>query len=129
MMQVNMVALTRLTRALFLPGMIKQKRGAILNVSSTAGFLPIADFAVYAATKAYVTSFTEAMRAELHGTGVTVTSLCPDRSTQNSPRSQRAPAPNAIGLRNSSTSPPKKSRALVSPRWSRTSHSSFPASL
>jgi short-subunit dehydrogenase len=76
MLAVNVTALTLLTR-LLLPGMIAQKRGAILNVSSTAGFLPIAGFAVYAATKAYVTSFSEAIRAELHGTGVTVTSLCP----------------------------------------------------
>ena len=76
MMQVNMVALTRLTRAL-LPAMIAQKRGAILNVSSSASFLPIPNFAVYAATKAYVTSFSEALRSELHGTGVGVTALCP----------------------------------------------------
>jgi short-subunit dehydrogenase len=76
MLAVNMTALTLLTR-LLLPGMITRRRGAILNVSSSAGFLPIAGFAVYAATKAYVTSFSEAIRAELRGTGVTVTSLCP----------------------------------------------------
>jgi hypothetical protein len=76
MLAVNITALTLLTRRL-LPGMIARKRGAILNVSSTAGFLPIAGFAIYAATKAYVTSFSEAIRAELRGTGVTVTSLCP----------------------------------------------------
>ncbi len=76
MMQVNMVALTRLTRAL-LPAMIGRKRGAILNVSSSASFLPIPNFAVYAATKAYVTSFSEALRSELRGTGVSVTALCP----------------------------------------------------
>ncbi len=76
MMLVNMVALTRLTRGL-LPAMIEQKRGAILNVSSSAGFLPIATFAVYAATKAYVTSFSEALRSELRDAGVGVTALCP----------------------------------------------------
>ena len=76
MVAVNVTALTRLTR-LLLPGMIDRKRGAILNVSSSAGFLPLAGFAVYAATKAYVTSFSEAIRAELRGTGVTVTALCP----------------------------------------------------
>jgi short-subunit dehydrogenase len=76
MLAVNITALTLLTR-LLLPGMIVRRRGAILNVSSSAGFLPIAGFAVYAATKAYVTSFSEAIRAELRGTGVTVTSLCP----------------------------------------------------
>ena len=75
-MLVNMVALTSLTRGL-LPQMIARKRGAILNVSSSAGFLPIPGFAVYAATKAYVTSFSEALRAELRGTGVSVCALCP----------------------------------------------------
>jgi len=73
---VNVIALTSLTRRL-LPQMIAKKRGAILNVSSSAGFLPIPGFAVYAATKAYVTSFSEALRAELRGTGVSVCTLCP----------------------------------------------------
>jgi short-subunit dehydrogenase len=73
---VNVLALTKLTRAL-IPQMISRKRGAILNVSSSAGFLPIPELNVYAATKAYVTSFSEALRAELRGSGVTVTALCP----------------------------------------------------
>ena len=76
MLEVNIVALTTLTRAL-LPQMIPRRNGAILNVSSSAGFLPIPEFNVYAATKAYVNSFTESLRAELRGTGVTVTALCP----------------------------------------------------
>lgn len=76
MAQVNVVSLTLLTRKI-LPAMIAAKRGAILNVSSCASFLPIPGFAVYAATKAYVTSFSEALRAELRGTGVIVTALCP----------------------------------------------------
>jgi short-subunit dehydrogenase len=76
MMLVNMVALTSLARRL-LPQMIARRRGGILNVSSSAGFLPIPNFAVYAATKAYVTSFSEALRTELHGTGVIVCALCP----------------------------------------------------
>jgi len=74
--QVNIVALTLLTRRL-LPQMIARKRGAILNVSSSAGFLPIPGMAVYGASKAYVNSLSEALRAELRGTGVTVTALCP----------------------------------------------------
>ena len=74
--QVNASALTALTRAV-LPRMIAQKRGAILNVSSSAGFLPLRGLAVYAATKAYVTSFSEAIRAETRGLGITVTALCP----------------------------------------------------
>jgi short-subunit dehydrogenase len=76
MMLVNMVALTSLTRHL-LPQMIARRRGSILNVSSSAGFLPIPEFAVYAATKAYVTSFSEALRSEIGGTGVSVCTLCP----------------------------------------------------
>src|SRR5213080_2041274 len=73
---VNVTALTSLTRHL-VPQMITKHRGGILNVSSSAGFLPIPGSAVYAATKAYVTSFSEALRAELHGTGVSVCALCP----------------------------------------------------
>ena len=76
MMLVNMMALTSLTRHL-LPQMIARKRGGILNVSSSAGFLPIPGMAIYAATKAYVTSFSEALRIELRGTGVSVCALCP----------------------------------------------------
>jgi hypothetical protein len=73
---VNVVALVSLTRHV-LPQMIAKRRGGILNVSSSAGFLPVPGSTVYAATKAYVTSFSEALRAELHGTGVSVCGLCP----------------------------------------------------
>src|SRR2546423_3759405 len=75
MIQVNIAAVTFLTRQL-LPQMIQRRRGAILNVSSSAGFLPIPGMAVYAATKAYANSFTEALRAELDNTGVSATALC-----------------------------------------------------
>jgi len=95
-MLVNMVALTRLTRGL-LPAMIARKRGAILNVSSSASFLPIPNFAVYAATKAYVTSFTEALRGELHGTGIHLSALCPGpvrtEFTEVARRQPTGPAP------------------------------------
>jgi short-subunit dehydrogenase len=57
--------------------MITKHRGGILNVSSSAGFLPIPGSAVYAATKAYVTSFSEALRAELRETNVSVCAVCP----------------------------------------------------
>src|SRR5215470_7867421 len=76
MIVVNIVALTALSRHL-LPRMIASGRGGILNVSSSAGFLPIPEFAVYAATKAYVTSFSEALRVELRRTGISVCALCP----------------------------------------------------
>lgn len=73
---VNVTALTLLTRHL-VSQMIPRGHGGILNVSSSAGFLPIPGSAVYAATKAYVTSFSEALRAELQGTGVSVCAVCP----------------------------------------------------
>src|SRR5688572_19692229 len=76
MLDVNIKALTRLTHAV-LPDLVRRGRGAILNVSSIAGLLPLPKMAVYAASKAYVTSFSEALRAELRGTGVSVTALCP----------------------------------------------------
>src|ERR1700748_551735 len=76
MLGVNVVALTMLTRAL-LPAMIEKKRGAILNVSSSAGFLPIRKMAVYAASKSYVTSLSDAIRGEVRKQGIAVTALCP----------------------------------------------------
>lgn len=76
MMQVNMLALTHLTH-LFLPGMLHRKAGNILNVASTAAFVPGPLMAVYYATKAYVLSFSEALANEVKGSGVSVTALCP----------------------------------------------------
>jgi short-subunit dehydrogenase len=74
--RLNVVALVRLARAA-LPGMIARGRGAVINVSSMAGFQPAPYNATYAATKAFVTSFTEALHEELRGTGVRVQALCP----------------------------------------------------
>lgn len=76
MVRLNVEALHELTGA-FLPRMVERGSGAILNVASTAAFQPIPGFATYGATKAFVTSFSEAVHAELSGTGVSVTSLCP----------------------------------------------------
>jgi short-subunit dehydrogenase len=76
MLAVNVVALTRLTHWA-VPRMLKKRAGWICNVGSTAGMLPLPSFAVYGATKAYVNSFTEAVRTELHGSGVSVLALCP----------------------------------------------------
>ena len=75
-LRVNVEALTRLIRA-WLPGMMARRRGAVVNVGSVAGYLPLPTFAVYAATKAYVNSFSEALHWELRGTNVTVTAACP----------------------------------------------------
>jgi short-subunit dehydrogenase len=76
MLQVNVVALTQLTK-LFLRGMIERRYGRILNLASTAAFEPGPLMAVYYASKAYVLSFSEALANELRGTGVTVTTLAP----------------------------------------------------
>ena len=76
MVDLNVRALTELTRA-FLPDMVARRRGRIVNVASNAAFQPIPYMAVYAATKAYVLSFTEALATELRGTGVNVQALCP----------------------------------------------------
>jgi len=76
MINLNVVALTALTRY-FLPGFVANNYGKILNVSSTASLLPGPLQAVYYATKAYVTSFSNAIYEELHDTKVSVTALLP----------------------------------------------------
>ena len=78
MIQLNIVALTALTR-LFLPDMVARKSGRILNVASTAAFIPGPLQAVYYATKAFVVSLSQAIDEECRsiGANVTVTALCP----------------------------------------------------
>ena len=76
MLMVNVVALTRLTRKL-LPAMLHRRTGGILNVGSIAAHQAGPNMAVYYASKAYVLSFTEALREELAGTGLHVTCLEP----------------------------------------------------
>lgn len=76
MIRLNCEALVGMTSAL-LPKMLERRRGVILNVSSVAGFVPTPFMAVYGATKAFVLSYSEALRAELVATGVSVTALCP----------------------------------------------------
>lgn len=76
MINLNVVALTALTR-LFLPDFVARNSGKILNTSSTASLMPGPLQAVYYATKAYVTSFSNALSEELHDTNITVTALLP----------------------------------------------------
>ena len=76
MIRVNVEALVDLTTR-WLPGMVDRGSGAVINVASVAGFQPIPVQSVYAATKAFVLSFSEATSSELKGTGVTMTALCP----------------------------------------------------
>ncbi|HEX4010030.1 MAG TPA: SDR family oxidoreductase [Solirubrobacteraceae bacterium] len=74
--RVDVEAVVALTSA-FLPAMVRQGRGAILNVASTAGMQPLPYSAGYSAAKAYVLTFSEALHQELHGSGVIVTVLAP----------------------------------------------------
>lgn len=76
MLRLNVEALTVLSRAAAV-GMASRGRGGIINVASTAGFQPIPHEAVYAASKAYVHSFSQALAEELGAAGVRVISVCP----------------------------------------------------
>lgn len=76
MIQVNILALTNLTHY-YLQGMVARNQGKILNVSSTASFMPGPLQAVYYATKAFVTSFSQAIAQEVSDKNITVTALCP----------------------------------------------------
>ncbi len=76
MIAVNITALVGLTK-LFGADMVKAKKGRIMNVASLLSFLPFPYYSVYSATKSFVLAFTETIAAELQGTGVTVTTLCP----------------------------------------------------
>lgn len=76
MIDVNVRAVVEMTHA-FLPGMRARGRGRIVNVASNAAFQPVPYLTVYAATKAFVLSFTEGLAEELRGSGVRVQALCP----------------------------------------------------
>ena len=76
MIDLNVRAAVALTRR-FLPPMVARGRGAVLNVASMSAFQPVPYLATYAATKAFLLSFTEALAVELAGTGVKVQALCP----------------------------------------------------
>jgi short-subunit dehydrogenase len=76
MVEVHVMASVLLTRAV-LPGMIARKRGAIINVSSLAGFLPLPESTIYSSTKAFLIFFSRSLDAQLRGGGVRVQALCP----------------------------------------------------
>ena len=82
MLQLNVVATAELTHR-FLAAMRARRTGAILNVASTAAFLPLPYFAAYAASKAFILSFTQALHEEAKRDGVTVTCLCPGYTKTN----------------------------------------------
>jgi short-subunit dehydrogenase len=75
LVEVNVAAVVDLCTR-FLPGMVERGAGAVLNVSSLAGFYPLPGQATYGAAKAFVLSYTEGLRTELRGTGVVASALC-----------------------------------------------------
>jgi hypothetical protein len=76
MVRVNVEAVVDLTSR-FIGQMVERRRGTVINIASTASFQPLPGAAVYGASKSFVLSFSEAIRTELRGTGVTVTAVCP----------------------------------------------------
>ena len=76
MIELNVSSLVALTK-LFAQDMVVRKSGKIMNVASLLAFLPFPYYSVYSATKAFVLAFSETLAAELEGTGVTITTLCP----------------------------------------------------
>jgi short-subunit dehydrogenase len=94
---LNVVALVRLTHAAAV-AMAARGHGGILNVSSLAGYQPGPMNATYGATKAFVTSFTEAVHEEMKGTGVSVTVLCPGFTRTGFQKTANAPAESVPGF-------------------------------
>jgi len=82
MIRLNVGALVELTH-LLLPPMVARRRGAIINISSTAGFQPVPYTSAYAASKAFVASFSEGLAQELRGSGIVVVTLCPGGTRTN----------------------------------------------
>ena len=82
MIELNISSLVALTHT-YLPAMRSRKRGTIINISSGASFQPIPFMATYAATKAFVSSFSEAIAEENRPFGITITALCPGATTTN----------------------------------------------
>lgn len=123
MLLVNINALTQLTR-LLVDGMIARKRGAILNISSGFGLAWMPGAAAYAATKHYVTAFSEALRLELHGVGINVTQVCPGpvatefEDVAGNPTGQEVPGwlqIDAVQCARESVAGFEKGKALVTP--------------
>ena len=82
LIRLNVSALTELTYRC-LPGMLERGHGTILNVSSLSAFQPVAYMGVYAASKAFVLHFSEALHCELIDRGITVTAVCPGVTRTN----------------------------------------------
>ena len=88
MIHVHVVFMTKMLK-LFLPDMIRNGYGRVLNVSSTASYMPVFKMATYAATKAYIASLSKTINLELKGSGVNVTVLCPGATSTDLPYEAR----------------------------------------
>ena len=108
---VNVAALTILTKRA-VAHMLQQGGGRILNVGSTAGFMPGPNMAVYHATKAYVLSLGEAVAEELRGTPVTLTTLCPGATATNFAKDAAME-----GITLFSALPPASARSVAKAGW------------
>jgi len=75
-LHTNILAVAQLTSAV-LPGMVTRGRGGVLNIGSGAGFTVLPSAAAYVGSKHFIAGFSEALRADLRGTGVVVTQVCP----------------------------------------------------
>jgi short-subunit dehydrogenase len=84
MISLHAICTTEMTK-MFLPDMVKNKYGRILNLGSTGSFMACPNNAVYAATKAYILYFSKGINAELKGTGVSATTLCPGATNTEFP--------------------------------------------
>ncbi|NUM81914.1 SDR family oxidoreductase [bacterium] len=109
MIDLNIQSLVRLTRQ-FLPGMVERNHGCIVNISSTASFQPVPFMATYAATKAFVTSFSLAIASELKDTNVRVIASCPGRTKTNF---QVVAGSNRVRIRSRSAKPGDVARVTV----------------
>lgn len=123
MLRLNVEALAGLTRAL-VPGMVERGRGGVLNVASTAAFQPGPFFGTYAATKAFVLSFSEALSEELRGSGVQVSCLCPgatatefaaEAEMENSPVFTMFPVSDAASVARAAVRGYQRGKVLIVP--------------
>ena len=109
MIELNVKALVKLTHR-FLPPMIAENHGAVLNVSSAAGFQPVPFMSTYAATKAFVTSFTAGIATELKETNLRFVALCPGRTRTNF---QVSAGSNKVRIKSRAATPQQVSRVAI----------------
>jgi len=124
MIQLHAIALVELTK-FFVRDMLDRKKGKILNIASLAAFQPMPFFNVYAATKAFVLSFSESLASELQGTGVTVSVFCPgafQSGFQQRARLENVPIyqgklPTAEEIAEIGYREMKKNKRVIIPEW------------